>query len=103
MYSLEKIKEVADSITKDDTSVNDSHTGAEYRGMIDGFELLLEKLKALSVDQPKIELVITEHDLEEFKGIVYHNDNMHWSADLDNVGAVDVEFISQDEYLQREA
>ena len=71
--------------------------------MVDGINLLLGELQSISIDSPKIELAIDESDLKGFEDIVYKNKNIHWHVPLKGVGLVDIEFISEDEYEQREA
>jgi hypothetical protein len=49
----------------------------------------------------KLEIVITEGHLEDFKNVVYSNTNMRWKEPLNGVGLIDVEFISGEESFQR--
>jgi len=49
----------------------------------------------------KLEIVITEGHLEDFKNVVYSNTNMRWKEPLKGVGLIDVEFISGEESFQR--
>ena len=49
----------------------------------------------------KLVIELTECDLEEFKGVVYNNESVKWSYIIDGVGDVEVEFISEDESIQR--
>jgi len=57
----------------------------------------MSKLKVIQ----KIEVVVTEDDLECFKDVVYHNNSMIWQYNLENGEPVDIEFVSEDESSQR--
>lgn len=103
MISMKKIKETSDNILEDDSWVHDYETRAIHYGMNKGFKLLFKKLQSIAIEPPRLEVVITESDLEDLKRIVYENSSIHWEKSLDGVGFIDIELISQDEYIQREA
>ena len=43
--SLERIKKVAHDIKEDDSWVNDSESGAEYKGVVEGLDMLIRHLE----------------------------------------------------------
>ena len=43
--SLERIKKVAQDIKDDESWVNDSHSSAEHKGIVDGLDMLIEHLE----------------------------------------------------------
>ena len=43
--TLERVKKVAHDIKEDDSWVNDSESGAEYKGIVDGLDMLIEHLE----------------------------------------------------------
>tara|TARA_R110001592_G_scaffold2731_1_gene15600 strand:- start:492 stop:659 length:168 start_codon:yes stop_codon:yes gene_type:complete len=43
--SLERIKRIAHDIKKDDSWVNDSESGAEYKGVVEGLAMLIRHLE----------------------------------------------------------
>ena len=49
----------------------------------------------------KINIPITECDLEELKDVVYSNSTIHWSFDTEEGETIQVEFMSEDELEQR--
>ena len=52
-------------------------------------------------ERMKIEVEITEGDIELFRDIVYNNDTLDWQYDTAEGVPIDVEFISEDELEQR--
>lgn len=106
MFSIDDIKSICEKIVKDNEEyVNDSHTRAEHAGYQGAFDELLEELKVCKSSEyvGKHEIVLAENDLEDFKNVVYGNENITWLEHIEGVGKVDIEFISLDEYEQREA
>lgn len=51
----------------------------------------------------KLEIEITESDIELFKDIVYKNKSVTWEYQLDSGEPIKVEFISEEEKEQRDA
>lgn len=51
--------------------------------------------------QIKIEVGITENDIEMFKDIVYKNQRIKWDYESKTGEIVKIEFISEDEMEQR--
>ena len=49
-----------------------------------------------------INIPITEFDLQDFKDIVYDNDTITWVFNTSEGREVELRFMSQDEYEQRE-
>ncbi len=47
MITLEQIKNIVIDIKSDDEWVNDSHTHAEYKGVCDGLDMLVNHLEEL--------------------------------------------------------
>tara|TARA_Y100000401_G_scaffold78995_1_gene64550 strand:- start:40 stop:192 length:153 start_codon:yes stop_codon:yes gene_type:complete len=45
MITLKQIKKIVKDIKADDEWVNDSHTKAEYNGICDGLDMLVEELE----------------------------------------------------------
>jgi hypothetical protein len=43
--TLERVKKVAHDIKEDDSWVNDSESGAEYKGIVEGLDMLIEHLE----------------------------------------------------------
>ena len=50
MITLKQIKNIVKDIKADDEWVNDSHTKAEYKGICNGLDMLVEKLEGLQMD-----------------------------------------------------
>ena len=48
MITLEQIKNIVSDIESDDSWVNDSHTGAEYRGVCNGLSMLVNHLEEIN-------------------------------------------------------
>lgn len=48
MITLEQIKNIAFDIKSDDSWVNDSHSGAEYRGVCNGLDMLVRHLEEIN-------------------------------------------------------
>lgn len=53
MITLEQIKNIVSDIESDDSWVNDSHTGAEYRGVCNGLSMLVKHLEEIECDECK--------------------------------------------------
>ena len=47
MITLQRIKNIAEDIIADDEWVNDSQTQAEYKGVCDGLDMLVNHLEEL--------------------------------------------------------
>jgi hypothetical protein len=47
MVTIEQIELIAHRIISDDGWVNDSHSHAEYKGICDGIDRLINELKAI--------------------------------------------------------
>ena len=43
--TLERIKNIAHDIKEDDSWVNDSKSGAEYKGVVEGLDMLIRHLE----------------------------------------------------------
>ena len=43
--TLERVKKVANDIKEDDSWVNDCESGAEYKGIVDGLDMLIDHLE----------------------------------------------------------
>ena len=51
LISLEKIKDIVIDIKSDDEWVNDSQTEAEYKGVCDGLDMLVNHLETLEKEE----------------------------------------------------
>lgn len=51
MITLEQIKNIVSDIKSDDSWVNDSHTGAEYRGVCNGLNMLVNHLEEIKTQE----------------------------------------------------
>jgi hypothetical protein len=49
----------------------------------------------------RVEVPITEYDLEALKEVVYNNDLMEWTFLTEGGKEITIEFMSEDEYEQR--
>ena len=49
----------------------------------------------MSVER-RIAVPLSEYDLECLKDVVYDNENLKWVFKLDDVGDVEIEFISEE-------
>ncbi len=86
------------SAMSDQPVINEYSTGG-------GFELVLELPDVFEVNtvrtQSKVEVPITECDLELFKGCAYDNSTFDWTFPDQHGNQINVEFMSQDEFDQR--
>jgi len=78
----------------------DEHLVSDIRGLEESLQAFVDRITTKQSNY-KLEIVITECDLEDFNNIVYNNKNIHWSYPLDGVGLIDVEFISEQEDFDR--
>jgi hypothetical protein len=49
----------------------------------------------------KLEIQITENDIEEFKEMLKYNTTITWQYKTDDDKLIDIEFMSEDECFQR--
>lgn len=70
--------------------------------LIDEIEALADTVeRALKDIAPKVEVPITECDLDMFNEVVYSNNTFSWTFPDQYDNQVNIEFISQDEFDQR--
>lgn len=50
---------------------------------------------------PRIEIPITEYDLEELKKIVYENEVVEWTFPADDGEDIEIHLMSEEEYDKR--